>query len=66
MTALLAISMGVIVVVGGVEATFKTKFLICECVKFELLSDPPSFSFLLVEYMYRLQFIIFVPVEASQ
>ena len=66
MAALSAISIGVIVVVGGVQATLKTKFLICDCVKFDLLTVPLSYSFLLEEYRKCLPFILLVPVDGSQ
>ena len=64
--ALSAISVGVIVDVGGVQATVKAEFFICECAKFDLLSAPPSYSLLPVEYRKRLPFILLVPVDASQ
>ena len=66
MAALSAINIGVIVVVGGVQATLKTKFLICDCVKFDLLTVPLSYSFLLEEYRKSLPFIMVVSVDASQ
>ena len=74
-TALSAISVGdIIVVVGGVQATSKSNFFICVCVKFEvefgvlleLLSAPLSYALLLVEYRKRLPFILLMPMDASQ
>ena len=66
MAALSAISVGVIVDVGGVQATVKAEFCIRACVKIELLPAPPSYSFLPGEYRKRLPFILLVPVDASQ
>ena len=65
MAALSAISVGVIVVVREVQ-TFETKFSVCDCVKFDLLPAPPSYSFLSVYFRKRKPFILLVPVDASQ
>ena len=65
MAALSAISVGVIVVVGGVQATLKTKISVCNYSKFDLLPAPPSYSLLTVEYRKRLPFILLVPADAS-
>ena len=64
--ALSAIKVGGIVVVGGVQATFKTKLSVFNFSKFDLLPAPPSYSLLPVEYMKRLPCILLVPVDASQ
>ena len=66
MAALSAISVGVIVDVGGVQATVKAEFCIRKCAKFDLLPAPPSYSLLPVEYRKRLPPILLVPVDASQ
>ena len=66
MAALSAISVGVIVVVGGVQAAVKAEFFICDCAKFDLLPAPPSYSLLPVEYRERFPFILLVPVDVSQ
>ena len=66
MVALSDISVGIIVDVGGVQATVKAEFCIHACVKIDLLPAPPSYSFLPVEYRKRLPFILLVPVDASQ
>ena len=55
--------MSVTVVVGGVQATFKAKPFICDCVKFELMPVPPSYLLMPLEYRKRLPFILLVQVD---
>ena len=66
MAALSAIIVGVIVVVGVVQATFNAELFVFDFSKFNLLPASPSYSFLPVEYRKRLPFILLVPVDASQ
>ena len=66
MAALSAISVGVIVVVGGVQVTFKAELFVFDFSKFNLLPAPLSYSLLPVEYRKRFPFILLVPVDVSQ
>ena len=73
MATISAISVCVIVDVGGVQAISKTILFIYVCFKFEvafgvvfwLLPVPLSYAFLLVEYRKCLPFILLVPVDTS-
>ena len=66
MAALSVISVGVIVVVDGVQAIFKAELFVFDFSKFDLLPAPPSYSLLPVEYRKCLPFILLVTVDASQ
>ena len=66
MESLLAISVGVIVVMGGVQATFKAELFVFDFSKFDLLPAPSSYVFLHMEYKNLFPFILLVPVDASQ